>query len=74
MKISNATLQNILNTTDKDIRPKKAAPKLQKNDIADKKNPEKESISHELDVVSYDNDGKVKLNSEQKKALVDFFE
>jgi hypothetical protein len=74
MKINDATLQNILKTYGKEIKPDKSRGKLQKQEPINKDNIEKETISEDLDIVNYDKEGKVKIDSQKKDALIDFFE
>ncbi|MCP4151478.1 MAG: hypothetical protein GY757_27280 [bacterium] len=77
MKVDDTTLQNILKVYGKEIRQDKSkvkAPKPQNEEISTHNDIKKDSFSQDLDMVNYDKDGKVKLNSKQKEALVDFFE
>lgn len=74
MKINDATLQHILKSYGKQMRPDKTKIKLQKEDIIKKDNIEKKISTEELDIVNYDQEGKVKVNPQKKDALIDFFE
>lgn len=74
MKINDAVLQNILNTYGKNIKPDKSTEEPQKKDSINKNTIDKETISENLDIINYDKEGKVKIDSQKKDALIDFFE
>ncbi len=74
MKVNEATLQNILKAYGQKIRPPKKGPKLQKEEPTDKNNINEDPLQENLDIINYDQEGKVKINPQKKDALLDFFE
>lgn len=74
MKINEATLQNILKAYGQKIRPEKNIKKLQDEEPTNKNKIKKESLQEDLDIINYDQEGKVNINPQKKDALIDFFE
>lgn len=74
MKVDNTTLQNILKNYGKELKPSKAKPKPQKEDSINKNNPSQKLDSEDLDIINYDKEGKVSIDSQKKDALIDFFQ
>jgi len=74
MKVDETTLQNILKAYGKGIKPNKnklGPPK----DGETKKNESSGNLnSEDLDIINYDQEGKVSINSKKKEALIDFFQ
>lgn len=74
MKINESTLQNILNSQGKDARADKINPKNQKPEKAAIKFLDENLGEEELNIIRYDKEGKVSIDSESKNALIDFFQ
>lgn len=74
MKVNEATLQNILKAYGKEMRPEKNKTKPQKEESINKNNIKKKLTSEDLDIINYDKEGKVKIDSQKKDALIDFFQ
>lgn len=74
MKVNEATLQNILKAYGQKMRPGKNATKLQNEEPANKNNIKQEPLQEDLDIINYDQEGKVNINPQKKDALIDFFE
>ncbi len=77
MKINETTLQHVLKSYGKGVRPEKARPKSQKAQKEEHpgKDGDTELVkSEEVDVIKYDKEGKVSIDSQKKEALIDFFQ
>jgi hypothetical protein len=74
MKIDDVTLQNILKTYGKEMKLDKTRTKAQIKDIINKHKAKQKLVSEDLDVINYDKEGKIKINSQKKDALIDFFQ
>ena len=76
MKVNEATLQSILNAYGKEMRTAKPKQKEspQKQETTEKSDLKKELKSEELDIIKYDKDGKISIDSQKKEALIDFFQ
>jgi hypothetical protein len=74
MKIDEVTLQNILKTYGKQLKPDRTKTKTQKQDTINNNKAKQKLVSEDLDVINYDKEGKVKINSQKKDALIDFFQ
>jgi len=78
MEINEATLQNILKAYGKEPKADKIKTKTSKlsdeKPLKEKSPVGKKLVSEDLNIINYDNEGKVKVNSSQKKALIDFFQ
>ncbi len=74
MKIDEVTIQNILNTYGKGIGSKKNTALKKKEEISDKQTKNLELRAKDLNVVNYSKDGQIKLDSDKKQSLIDFFE
>ncbi len=72
MKLDEVTLQNILKAYGKEVKPSKAKPKIEKDEIP---TPITEKLATEdLNIINYNKDGKTAINSKKKDALIDFFQ
>ena len=74
MKVNEATLQNILKVYGQKMRPEKNAKKLQNEEPTNRDKIKQEFIQDDLDIINYDQEGKVNINPKKKDALIDFFE
>jgi hypothetical protein len=74
MKVDNTTLQNILKNYGKEMKPHKARPKTQKQDSTNQNTSSQKLDSEDLDIINYDKEGKVSIDSQKKDALIDFFQ
>jgi uncharacterized protein YehS (DUF1456 family) len=74
MKVNEATLQNILKAYGQKIRAEKRSAKLQDEEPTNKDKIKQKSLQEELDIINYDQEGKVNINPQKKDALIDFFE
>ncbi len=75
MKIDDTTLQNILKAYGKKMKPRKNTLEVPKQDQTEHESTTTKKLeSAELDIINYDKEGKVAINSKQKDALIDFFQ
>jgi hypothetical protein len=74
MKVNEATLQNILKAYGQKSRAEKRSAKLQDEEPTNKDKIKQKSLQEELDIINYDQEGKVNINPQKKDALIDFFE
>jgi len=74
MKVDEVTLQNILKTYGKELRTEKTKEKTQKPIISNDSKVKPKLNSEDLDAINYDNEGKIKIDSQKKEALIDFFQ
>lgn len=74
MKVDESTLQNILKAYGKGMKPNKNKLKPSKEDEAKKNEPSGKLESKDLDIINYDQEGKVSINPKKKDALIDFFQ
>lgn len=74
MKVDETTLQNILKAYGKGLKPNKNKLKPPKEDEIKKSEPSGKLDSEDLDIINYDQEGKVSINSKKKDALIDFFQ
>ncbi len=74
MKVDETTLQNILKAYGKQMKPRKNKVEAPKEEAAAKEKVSKKLDSEDLDIINYDKEGKVSINSQKKDALIDFFQ
>lgn len=75
MKVDETTLQNILKAYGKKMKPRKNTLDVPKQDQPELKSTTSKKLdSAELDIINYDKEGKVAINTQQKDALIDFFQ
>jgi len=74
MKVDEATLQNILKAYGQRMKPRKNTMIEPKKEVAEKDKVSKKLESEDLDLINYDKEGKVAINSNKKDALIDFFQ
>jgi outer membrane biogenesis lipoprotein LolB len=56
------------------MKPRSNKLEVPKPDVEDKSKDFQKLKTDELDIINYDQDGKVAINSKKKNALIDFFE
>jgi hypothetical protein len=74
LKVDEVTLRQIMRTYGKPVRSPSEKHSARKTDSSSADGSEPTSIDREFETAGYDNNGTVRANPDQKKALIDFFQ